>query len=64
MNFVFSVEQVKGSDETREKILKASREARLRSDYPSELQAELFNNSICDQYYNFQPQHHIRANGI
>lgn len=46
----FAVEQIKGSEEVKEKILAASQEARLSSDYPVELRPNYFSNSICDKY--------------
>lgn len=60
-----SVEQVKGSEEMKEKIIAASREARLRPDYPQELLPDYFNNSICDKYLNnyHENHHHIHSNG-
>lgn len=46
------VEQVKGSEEMKEKIIAASREARLRADYPHELLPDYFNPTICDKFLN------------
>ncbi|CAH0390402.1 unnamed protein product [Bemisia tabaci] len=46
----FIMEQIKGSEEVKEKILAASQEARLSSDYPVELRPNYFSNSICDKY--------------
>lgn len=57
------VEQVKGSEEMKEKILTASRDMRLRPDYPPELQPEFFNHSICDKYLNNYHENHLHSNG-
>lgn len=63
------MEQIKGSEETKEKILKASREARSRSDYPHELQLEFYANAACHRYLgNYDHNHdrahaHVRPNG-
>ncbi|KAI5711411.1 hypothetical protein M8J75_000195 [Diaphorina citri] len=75
----FILEQVKGSEEMREKIIMASKEARLHPSYPEELQPQYFSNanSICDKYlthhlhhsnnhhsfFNYHHHHHIQANG-
>lgn len=48
----FILEQVKGSEEMKEKIIAASREARLRADYPHELLPDYFNPTICDKFLN------------
>lgn len=71
----FILEQVKGSDEMRERIITASRDSRLHPDYPQELQPHYFSNanSICDKYltnhhhphnfFNYHHHHHIQGNG-
>ncbi|CAB0004463.1 unnamed protein product, partial [Nesidiocoris tenuis] len=59
-----SVEQVKGSEEMKEKIVSASKESRLRPDYPQELQPEYFSqNNICDKYLNNFNDSQIHTNG-
>ena len=57
------MEQVKGSEEMKEKILKASRESRMQPDYPHELQTDLYGNEICHQYLNNYNHSHMRING-
>lgn len=58
------MEQVKGSEKMKEKILKAAREARMHSDYPHELQTDLYGNEICRRYMNnYDHNHHLRMNG-
>jgi len=59
----FILEQVKGSEEMKEKIIAASRDMRLRPDYPPELQPEYFNHSICDKYLNNYHENHLHSNG-
>ncbi|XP_075234120.1 ABC transporter G family member E23 isoform X2 [Lycorma delicatula] len=56
----FILEQVKGSEEMKEKIVAASREARLRPDYPQELLPEYFNQSM---YLNNYHESHLHSNG-
>lgn len=46
------MEQVKGSEEMKEKIIAAARESRRAPDYPQELLPDYFNNSTCDRYSN------------
>lgn len=55
------MEQVKGSEEMKEKIVAASREARLRPDYPQELLPEYFNQSM---YLNNYHESHLHSNGM
>lgn len=43
-----SVEQIKGSNEVRQRIITAAREARKSKDYPNELQADC--SYITDKY--------------
>ncbi|XP_014258500.1 ABC transporter G family member 14 [Cimex lectularius] len=60
----FILEQVKGSEEMKEKIISASREARLRPDYPQELLPEYFGqNNVCDKYLNNYNESQINSNG-
>ncbi|KAG8297731.1 hypothetical protein J6590_030242 [Homalodisca vitripennis] len=59
----FILEQVKGSEEMKEKIITASREMRLRPDYPPELKPDYFNHSICDKYLNNYHENHVHSNG-
>ncbi|XKL59899.1 hypothetical protein PGB90_000915 [Kerria lacca] len=60
----FILEQVKGSEEMKEKILQASRDARILPDYPHELRTELYENTICHQYINnYNHNRHNRING-
>ncbi|BES91925.1 ABC transporter G family member [Nesidiocoris tenuis] len=60
----FILEQVKGSEEMKEKIVSASKESRLRPDYPQELQPEYFSqNNICDKYLNNFNDSQIHTNG-
>uniref|UniRef100_A0A1B6D6J3 ABC transporter domain-containing protein n=1 Tax=Clastoptera arizonana TaxID=38151 RepID=A0A1B6D6J3_9HEMI len=60
----FILEQVKGSEEMKEKIIAASQEARLRPDYPPELHPDyIINQSSCDKYYNnFHDNNHLNSN--
>ncbi|GLH02662.1 Protein white, partial [Gryllus bimaculatus] len=48
----FILEQVKGSEEMKEKIIAASKDARRLPDYPQELLPEYYSNSVnvCDKY--------------
>lgn len=57
----FTVQQVKGSEEMKEKIIAASREARSRPDYPQELLPENFNQSL---YLNNYHESHLHSNGM
>ncbi|KAJ9578181.1 hypothetical protein L9F63_005570, partial [Diploptera punctata] len=59
------VEQVKGSEEMKEKIIAASKDARSLPDYPQELLPEYFTNSvaICDKYLNNYQESHLQTNG-
>ncbi|XP_065216913.1 uncharacterized protein E23 isoform X2 [Planococcus citri] len=59
----FILEQVKGTEEMKEKILKASKEARMHPDYPHELQQDLYGNALCHQYLNNYDHNRIRVNG-
>lgn len=48
----------------KEKIVSASKESRLRPDYPQELQPEYFSqNNICDKYLNNFNDSQIHTNG-
>uniref|UniRef100_A0A0K8S5Y2 ABC transporter domain-containing protein n=1 Tax=Lygus hesperus TaxID=30085 RepID=A0A0K8S5Y2_LYGHE len=59
----FILEQVKGSEEMKEKIISASKEARLRPDYPQELLPEYFTqNNICDKYLNNYNDSQVHTN--
>jgi len=60
-----SVEQVKGSEEMKEKIIAASKDARSLPDYPQELLPDYFTNSvtICDKYLNNYQESHLQTNG-
>jgi hypothetical protein len=60
------VEQVKGSEEMKEKIIAASKDARSLPDYPQELLPDYFTNSvtICDKYLNNYQESHLHTNGI
>jgi hypothetical protein len=62
----FSVEQVKGSEEMKEKIIAASKDARNLPDYPQELLPDYFTNSvtICDKYLNNYQESHLHTNGM
>jgi hypothetical protein len=62
----FSVEQVKGSEEMKEKIIAASKDARSLPDYPQELLPDYFTNSvtICDKYLNNYQESHLHTNGM
>lgn len=53
---------MKGSDEMKEKIIAASAEARLQSDYPQELLPEYFNNQSL--YLNNYHESHLHSNGM
>jgi hypothetical protein len=59
------VEQVKGSEEMKEKIIAASKDARSLPDYPQELLPGYFTNSvtICDKYLNNYQESHLHTNG-
>jgi len=59
------VEQVKGSEEMKEKIIAASKDARSLPDYPQELLPDYFTNSvtICDKYLNNYQESHLQTNG-
>lgn len=61
-----SVEQVKGSEEMKEKIIAASKEARLQPDYPQELLPDYYNQNLCDKYINHfhNSPDHIHSNGM
>ncbi|XP_063242998.1 uncharacterized protein LOC134542563 isoform X2 [Bacillus rossius redtenbacheri] len=61
----FILEQVKGSEEMKEKIIAASKEARRLPDYPQELLPEYYTNSvtICDKYLNNYQESHLQNNG-
>lgn len=48
----FILEQVKGSEEMKEKIIAAAKESRRAPDYPQELLPDYFNNTACDRYSN------------
>nr|AIN44120.1 ATP-binding cassette sub-family G member 22-like protein [Laodelphax striatellus] len=56
----FILEQVKGSEEMKEKIITAAREARFRPNYPQELMPEYFNQSM---YLNNYHESHLHSNG-
>jgi hypothetical protein len=60
------VEQVKGSEEMKEKIIAAARDARSLPDYPQELLPDYFTNSvtICDKYLNNYQESHLHTNGM
>jgi hypothetical protein len=60
------VEQVKGSEEMKEKIIAASKDARSLPDYPQELLPGYFTNSvtICDKYLNNYQESHLHTNGM
>jgi hypothetical protein len=62
---LISVEQVKGSEEMKEKIIAASKDARSLPDYPQELLPDYFTNSatICDKYLNNYQESHLQTNG-
>jgi hypothetical protein len=64
--YCFSVEQVKGSEEMKEKIIAAARDARSLPDYPQELLPDYFTNSvtICDKYLNNYQESHLHTNGM
>jgi len=57
-----AVEQVKGSDELRDRIIQASRQARNQPDYPQELLPDFVPNSICDNKYLYQ-ESRLHSNG-
>nr|CAD7256077.1 unnamed protein product [Timema shepardi] len=61
----FILEQVKGSEEMKEKIIAASKDARRLPDYPQELLPEYFSNTVtlCDKYLNNYQESHIHSNG-
>lgn len=61
----FILEQVKGSEEMKEKIIAASKDARSLPDYPQELLPDYFTNSvtICDKYLNNYQESHLQTNG-
>ncbi|XP_021919484.1 ABC transporter G family member 9 isoform X2 [Zootermopsis nevadensis] len=61
----FILEQVKGSEEMKEKIIAASKDARSQPDYPQELLPDYFTNSvtICDKYLNNYQESHLQTNG-
>nr|CAD7392191.1 unnamed protein product [Timema cristinae] len=63
---VCTVEQVKGSEEMKEKIIAASKDARRLPDYPQELLPEYFSNTVtlCDKYLNNYQESHIHSNGL
>lgn len=56
----FLVEQVKGSEEMKEKIIAAAREARRSPEYPQELLPDL-SNSVCDRYLNNYQNNHVQG---
>lgn len=60
----FILEQVKGSEEMKEKIIAASKDARRLPDYPQELLPEYYSNSIniCDKYVPKYDDSHLPAN--
>lgn len=60
-----SVEQVKGPEELRERIIQASKQARNQPDYPQELLPDFVPNSvtICDKYLNNYQESHLQSNG-
>lgn len=61
----FPVEQVKGSDEMKEKIIAAARDSRRAPDYPQELLPDNFNNTVnaCDRYLNNYQTNHVQSKG-
>ncbi|XP_068081100.1 uncharacterized protein E23 [Anabrus simplex] len=61
----FILEQVKGSEEMKEKIIAASKDARNLPDYPQELLPDYFTNSsnICDKYIHNYQESHLQTNG-
>lgn len=64
-NVSFSVEQIKGPEEVRERIVGAARAARQGPDCPPELRPE-YNPSqhpLCDHLIHYH-EHHITHNGI
>lgn len=60
-----AVEQVKGSEEMKQKILKASRDARMHPNYSHELHNDLYGNEICQQYNinSYDRNHRSHSNG-
>ncbi|XP_021919485.1 ABC transporter G family member 9 isoform X3 [Zootermopsis nevadensis] len=62
----FILEQVKGSEEMKEKIIAASKDARSQPDYPQELLPDYFTNSvtICDKYLNNYQESHLQTNAM
>ncbi|PSN36821.1 ABC transporter G family member 14 [Blattella germanica] len=61
----FILEQVKGSEEMKEKIIAASKDARSLPDYPQELLPDFFTNSvICDKYLNNYQESHLQTNAM
>ncbi|XP_069705166.1 uncharacterized protein E23 isoform X3 [Periplaneta americana] len=62
----FILEQVKGSEEMKEKIIAASKDARSLPDYPQELLPDYFTNSvtICDKYLHNYQESHLQANAM
>lgn len=54
------MEQVKGSEEMKEKIIAAAREARRSPEYPQELLPDL-SNSVCDRYLNNYQNNHVQG---
>ncbi|KAF4518901.1 hypothetical protein B566_EDAN006739 [Ephemera danica] len=61
----FILEQVKGPDELRDKIIQASKQARSQPDYPQELLPDFVPNSvtICDKYLNNYQESRLQSNG-
>lgn len=59
------MEQVKGPEELRERIIQASKQARNQPDYPQELLPDFVPNTvtICDKYLNNYQKSHIQSNG-
>ena len=58
------MEQVKGSEEMKEKIIAAAKESRKGSDYPQELLPDNFTSvNACDRYLNNYQSNHVQNKG-
>lgn len=64
------MEHIKSTPDVRDRILSASRAARLAPNYPIELQPDYFTApaTVCEKYQHLQnyalhQEHHVLANG-
>jgi len=59
----FTVEQVKGPEEMKEKIIAAAREARSTSQFSHLPHLPDVSNSVCDNYLNYR-NNHVQRKGM